>query len=143
MPYDYLGDIAIADVAFRAWAPSLDEAFVAAGDALMNVMVGDLDSIQPRTQRSIHLNGETVEELLFDFLQELIYYKDAERLLLRVEEVEIHGRGGVLRLSAEAVGESIAADRHDLIADVKAVTLHRFQLEEADDGWQSVVVVDI
>ena len=143
MPYDYLGDIAIADVAFRAWASSMEEAFVAAGEALMNVMVTNLDSIQPRTQRTIRLDGDTAEGLLFDFLQELIYYKDAERLLLRVEEVEIHARGGILRLCAEAVGEPVTAGRHDLIADVKAVTLHRFQLEETGDGWQSVVVVDI
>ena len=42
MPYEYLEDVATADIAFRAWEPTLEGVFVAAADATMNVMVEDL-----------------------------------------------------------------------------------------------------
>jgi len=29
------------------------------------------------------------------------------------------------------------------VVDVKAVTLHRFSVESADDGWEAFVILDI
>ena len=37
-----LEDLAAADVAFQAWGTNLEETFIAAADATMNVMVEDL-----------------------------------------------------------------------------------------------------
>ena len=44
---------------------------------------------------------------------------------------------------SEMRGEEIVPDRHDLIVDVKAVTLHRYRVEETPDGWESTVILDI
>lgn len=84
MPYKFLEDIAIADIAFKAWGKDLEEAFTAAADATMNVMVEELDSIRPREKREIKLENSKLDMLLFNFLQEFIYYKDSEQLMLRV-----------------------------------------------------------
>lgn len=73
MPYQFLEDIAIADIAFSAWGKDLEETFIAAADATMNVMVEDLDSIQPLEKREFRLQNEALDMLLFDLLQELIY----------------------------------------------------------------------
>ena len=80
---------------------------------------------------------------LFDFLNDLIYYKDAELLLLRVPEVEIDPGREPFVLRARAVGEALDPDRHHTRVDVKAVTLHKFSLEQADGGWTAFVVLDI
>ena len=143
MPYEYLDDMATADAAFRAWAATLGEMFVAAAEAMMGVMVGELDSIAKRQRRKIVLTQSDVEMLLFDFLQELIYYKDAEHLLLRVRRVEVAEQGEVLALRAEAEGEKIDARRHELVVDVKAVTMHRFEVGQTARGWEATVVVDV
>ncbi|NTU48413.1 MAG: archease, partial [Syntrophobacteraceae bacterium] len=45
MPYEFLDDIATADVAFQAWGKTLEEMFVSACEATINVMVSDLASI--------------------------------------------------------------------------------------------------
>jgi SHS2 domain-containing protein len=81
--------------------------------------------------------------LLFDFLQELIYFKDAERLLLRVRDVRIEERDRNYFLKAETAGEPLDAARHHQRADVKAVTLHGFSVKKVDDGWQARVLLDI
>jgi SHS2 domain-containing protein len=81
--------------------------------------------------------------LLFEFLQELIYYKDAEKLLLRVDELDIREEGRHHVLKGAALGEKLDPGRHHQRADVKAVTLHRFQLEKTERGWEVLVILDI
>jgi SHS2 domain-containing protein len=143
MPYRYLEDIALADAAFEAWAPSLEELIVAAADATINVMVEDPDTIRPLVSRTISLGPEKVDMLLYGLLQELVYFKDAEQLLLRIEKVGITSGPGGYSLSAEAHGEKLDPNRHSLASDVKAVTLHRFSVTEIPSGWRAFVILDI
>ena len=143
MPYKFLEEIGIADIAFEAVGHDLPELFRDAADATMNVMIDNLDAIEPRETRNIELSNEKIDMLLFDFLQELIYFKDAERLLLRTREVRIDERDQKCFLKAEAAGEPLDAARHHQRADVKAVTLHDFSVEKEDGGWKARVLLDI
>ena len=143
MPYHYLEDIGTADIAFEATGRDLAELFSDAADATMNVMIDNLDAIEPRKTRHIELSSDGIEMLLFDFLQELIYFKDAERLLLRVRDVPIEERDEKYFLKAKAAGEPLDAARHYQRADVKAVTLHDFSVEKENGGWKARVLLDI
>ena len=89
MPYEYLEEIGTADIAFEATGRDLPELFRDAADATTNVMIDNIEAIQPRETRQIELSNDKLDMLLFDFLQELIFLKDAERLLLRMREVQI------------------------------------------------------
>jgi SHS2 domain-containing protein len=143
VPYQYLPDIAIADVAFKAWASTLEELFRAAADATMNVMVGELDAIVERETRPIQAQETEPDMLLFQMLQELIFFKDAEQLLLRISRIEVRRQEAGYELTAEARGERLDPARHDLIVDVKAVTLHRFRVAQTPHGWEAEVILDI
>lgn len=143
MPYRYLDEISIADIAFEAWGESLEETFMASADATLNVMVEELDAIRPLVTREIRLENEALDLLLFDMLQEMIYYKDAQRLLLRIKGLEIRKGEGDYFLQAVAAGEEIDPGRHPLRLDVKAVTLHRFALVKDDRGWKATAILDV
>lgn len=143
MPYEFLDDLAVADVQFRAWGRDPEEVFRCAADATMNVMIEDLATIEPRKRRHLALENEALDMLLFDLLQEIIYYKDAELLLLRVASLRIEQNTGGYRLEAEAAGEILDPERHAQGVDVKAVTLHRFSLEHDERGWNAEVILDI
>ena len=143
MPYEFLEDIATADIAFHAWGDGIEETFRAAADATMNVMVEELDSIQPREKREMQLDNDALDLLLFNFLQEFIYYKDSERLLLRPDKIVIQRKEGHYTLKASGLGERIDPSRHRLRVDVKAVTLHRFSLQKTGSGWKASVILDI
>jgi protein archease len=140
MPYKYLEDIGTADIAFEATGRDLPELFTSAADATMNVMIENLDTIEPRC---IELKNDEIDMLLFDFLQELIYFKDADRLLLRVREIRIDKGDGACSLKATTAGEPLDAGRHQQRADVKAVTLHDFRVEKTEGGWKAVAILDI
>jgi SHS2 domain-containing protein len=144
MPWRYLDDRAIADVAFSATGGTLEELFRSSVDALLNAMVADLASILPRESLSIDLSADGVEMLLFKLLQEVIARKDVEGLLLRMDTVQIRESPGlpVVTLSGVMKGERIDPVRHDLTADVKAVTLYRYRVEAVQEGWEAEVVLD-
>lgn len=140
MPYEFRDDIARADVAFDAAGSDLKELFVSAGLALENVQVSDLSDVHTREMKLVEVQGEDVEKLLHNFLQELIFYRDAELLLfgeIEIEEIdETH-------LKAVLHGERIDMEKHELGVEVKAVTWHMFEVEETGDGWRATVVLDV
>jgi len=143
MPYRYLEEIGTADIAFEATGRDLPELFSDAADATTNVMIDNIEAIQARETRQIKVSNDKLDMLLFDFLQELIFLKDAERLLLRIQEVQIDHRDKMYIVKATAGGETLDAERHHQRADVKAVTLHNFVVEQTDDGWKARVLLDI
>jgi len=150
VPYHYLDDVATADIAFEAYGQSKEELFIAAADALMNVMVDDLETIAERLWREVSVEAETIEMLLFQFLQEFIYYKDAEQLLLRAARMRFKeqkglpaGQAGMWMVIARAYGEMLDPKKHPLNVDVKAVTMHQFAVSEDQGQWKAMVVLDI
>jgi len=143
MPYHYLEEIGTADIAFEATGRDLPELFRDAADATVNVMIDNIDAIHPVETRQIELSNDKLDMLLFDFLQELIFLKDAERLLLRIRKVQIAERDENYFVEATAEGEPLDTERHLQRADVKAVTLHDFSVEQIDGGWKARVLLDI
>ena len=143
MPYNFLEDIGTADIAFEATGHDLPELFRDAADATMNVMIDNLEAIEPRDTRQIELSNDKLDMLLFDLLQELIFLKDAERLLLRIREIQIGEGDQTYFVKATAEGEPLDAERHHQRADVKAVTFHDFSVQRTESGWKAQVLLDI
>jgi SHS2 domain-containing protein len=143
MPYEFLEDIATADIAFHAWGTDLEEVFKSAGDAVINTMIDNLDAIALTETRTFELEDDALDLLLFNFLQEFVYYKDSALLLLRAQQVDISQTESIYHLKAITQGESLDRDRHHQRVDVKAVTLHQFRLEKTDTGWMAQVILDI
>jgi SHS2 domain-containing protein len=143
MPYRFLEDIATADVAFAAAGATREELFAACAEALLTVMVENPEAVEPRETLALTLEHAELDLLLFAFLQEFVFYKDARRLLLRVADLSLSSAEGGFTLAAQLVGEPIDPARHHLGVDVKAVTLHRFRVEETAAGWEATVVLDV
>lgn len=141
--YEYLEELATADIAFRATGDTLEEVFRAAADATLNVMIEDLESVEKKEARECLLRNGELDLLLFDFLQEIIFFKDSEQLLLRAEKLEISEKGDEHLLHAILKGETLDPEKHAQRVDVKAVTLHRFELKRNERGWEATVILDI
>jgi len=143
MPYRHLDDIAIADAAFEVRGPSLEALFRDAVDALLSVMVENPEAVAARESRPVRLEADALDLLLHAFLEEVVYYKDAECILLRSGTCGIIERENRFQLEAIMTGEAIDPERHELNVDVKAVTFHRLGIRREEDGWLATFVVDI
>ena len=107
MPFEFLNEIATADVAFQAWGETVEEMFISAAEATMNVMVANLEKIERRERREIEISSDALDMLLFNLLQEIIFLKDAEQLLLRIENADIEYEDGLYFVKATGWGEQI------------------------------------
>src|SRR4051794_24591297 len=70
-----------ADLGLRIRAATADELFAEAGRALLSIVVDNPDAVRPIQTRDIQIAGAAIDYLLFDWLTELLYAFDAERLL--------------------------------------------------------------
>ena len=141
MPYSFKDDIAVADVAFEATGATLDEVFRDCAAAVTATMVKDASVLKPRVARKLELKAGTTEQLLHDFLEELVFVKDAHLLLFGRTEVRVHPDGKSLK--AVLFGEKLDPKRHELLVDVKAVTWHGFSLAKRAGGWTATGVLDV
>jgi SHS2 domain-containing protein len=143
MPYRFLEHVAIADVAFEAEERTLPELLRSSALALTDTMIANRERMEWDTTRFFDIEAPDPEMLLYRFLQELVFYKDAERLLFRDFEPEIVQEVPWMVLRVKAYGEVIDPDKHELLADVKAVSLHKFTVRKIGSGWRVEAVLDV
>ncbi len=139
--YIFLDDIATADVAIESRGDTLEELFTASAMATFEVMA-DISSIQSKTSNVLHLEHSEIDGLLFDWLAELIYLKDAESILFSKYDLKI-SKDKNYQLDAEIFGEKINQSKHDLRCDVKAITFHLFEVYEKKGKWISRFILDL
>ena len=128
-----------ADLGLRIRANDLQGLFSEAGRALFSVMVANFDDIRPLEKMTFRIEGDQRDELLRDWLAELLYAFHGERMLLARFDVQLQPAG----LQATAWGEPIDTDRHEIDAELKAITYHGLKVERDDQGnWLAEVIVD-
>ncbi len=141
--FKFLEKQVVADVAFEAYGKNPDELFSNAALATMEIMVNTA-AVEPKLKKIIKLQSKDMKNLLIDFLNEIIYYKDAEQIFLSKFDVKIKQKDdGVWLLTAEISGEPLNYKKHQLRADVKAATHNLLELKQEGKKWTAKVVLDI
>ncbi len=132
-----------ADVMFSVHEKTLDDLFRTAALACFDVMA-DPSTVQDKVYRQVSVRGENVADLLFNFLQEIIYLKDADGLVFcSVDHLEVQQDNEHYGISCVVRGDVINAKKQTLRNDVKAVTLHQFVVEQRGNEWYAQVILDI
>lgn len=129
-----------SEIGFRATGATLEEAFANAGKALFQVMT-DIDRLDQETSRDIHVESESLEALLYDFIDELIYLSQAEELLCRAFDLGITEKGGRYVLTGVAHGQQIGEQVR--LQEVKAPTYSDMQITEGEAGWVIEMYLDV
>ena len=140
MTFRFLPDVALADIAFEAEGVTVGQLFESCARAMTDIMV-DPKTLKPKVTRNFSVGSGDLDNLLYDFLTELIIAKDVDSLLFKEFKVAVDAEKGTLAASAR--GEAIDRERHSLRNDVKAVTMHMFGVKRAGRGWKATVVLDI
>ncbi|KAB1198745.1 MULTISPECIES: archease [Haloferax] len=127
-----------ADVAVEADAPTLGGVFAAVADGLAAAMCDEIPETGERF--SLSVRAESLEAVLFDYLDQLIYERDVRGVLPVAHEADVNQTGDEWVVEASARGvpfEDVEA------RDVKAVTYSEMRLEATDEGWEAYVVFDV
>ena len=142
--FRFLEDVALADAAFEASGETLAELFSAAARAVIETMANPA-TVAVRWSQTVELQEGTLETLLFEWLSSIVYFKDAEGVVYHDVSVDVRheGTSKPWRLTGNLRGEPVDYRRHDLHADVKAVTKHLYDVRHDGTRWVARVVLDI
>ena len=128
-----------ADAGLRVEATTLEALFADAGRGLFSLMVSDARAVHANRTVSFEIGASALDELLYDWLNELVYIFETQSLVLSGFEVVIEGTA--LRAKAEAA--PLDAERHGLGNEIKAVTYHGLRVKQEKGRWMAEVIVDI
>jgi protein archease len=129
-----------ADLGLRVRAGTLEELLAEAGRGLLAMIVANPASVRPVQTKTIELPIGEPSLLLFDWLTELLYTFESDKLLLGEFDVRINGG----QLTGACRGERMDASRHEMDHEVKAITYHGLNVsQDADGSWSGEVIVDI
>ena len=117
-----------ANAGVRAWGPTRATAFAQAAQGVLALIVKP-EEVAEREHREVRAQGQSPEQLLFNWITECLYVHEIEGFVVRRVEVDacsatvVHG---VLH------GEELDTGRHRLGTIVKAATMDHLSVTERD-----------
>lgn len=131
-----------ADVAADLTGRTLGELFQAAAQALTDTMT-EIARVQPLVTQSVTLESESLEDLLVDWLNELLYRFEVQNLLVSDASVAVQQAGVRWHVRATVAGEPFDPARHPARVLVKSATYHGLSVAHDAHGWRARIVLDI
>jgi SHS2 domain-containing protein len=128
-----------ADIGVVATGNSLREAFTNTASGLFSIMT-ETDKVEKRDALPFSAEGDNLENLLINWLNELIYLQEIN---------DFFGKEVVIKefveksLKGEIWGEKIDRNRHILGTEIKAVTYHNLEIRDKNGNWMIKVIFDI
>ena len=120
-PYDIVEHT--ADVGIKAYGDSIEEAFANAAKGMFD-LITDNSNIDSIGEYLIELEADNLEELLVDWLSELLFLHGAHNLVFGFFDVKIKDK----KLSARVKGEEYNLEKHGMGVEIKAVTYHMLEV---------------
>ena len=139
--YKFLEDVAIADIAYEAYGKDWNKLFENAALAIFELSA-DLKTVDAKQKLEINLENENIENLLYDFLSEILFLKDSKYMVFKKVQVKIK-EGKKHKLKSVLEGDTINPKKQHLENDIKAVTMHMFKVEKTKNSWKATIVLDI
>ncbi len=128
-----------ADLGVEITGASQEEVYAGAAGALFDLLT-DLSSVRESEERTLTVEGEGPDDLLVNFLRELLYSWNGEGFLMkRCTVLEAAPR----RLTAVLRGETYDPARHRIRMEIKAATYHQASIRRTAAGWMGRVVFDV
>jgi len=140
--FQFLEEIALSDIAFEAEGESVEEVFRGATQAILETMANPT-TVSGGWERAIERSDVDPSALLFDWLSEVVYWKDAAGVVFREAPLTLMREGDVWLLRARLIGAPVDQQAQELHADVKGVTKHLYELKQTGGCWKVTVVLDV
>ena len=131
-----------ADVAADLTGRSVDELFLFAAQALTDTIT-DIRTVQPVVTQSVTLEAHSPEDLLVDWLNELLYRFEVQNVLFSDGAVTVREVGERWHLAARITGEPFEPTRHPSRVQVKSATYHGLNVTHTSGTWNARIVFDV
>lgn len=130
----------VTDAYIEAEGSTLEEAFENAARALVDTMI-DIHNIECIRKVSIDTSGSDLEELLYNWLEEILLKLVVDRLALKDFKVKIV-KNANYKLHGEAYGEKLDLKKHNYKVEIKGVTYHLMEIKK-DSKYKVRFILDL
>ncbi|MCD5411433.1 archease [Thermodesulfovibrionales bacterium] len=130
------------DAGIKVYGKTCEEAFVNAGMGMYS-LITDVEKINEKQDVKINVKGDSIEELLVGYLNELIFQVDAYGFIGRRIQVDAFGLRPSASLKMRVYGEDFDHNRHEQTLLLKAATYHNLRVEKVNNRWEIEVIFDI
>lgn len=125
-----------ADVGIKAYGKTLSEAFENAAKGMFDIIT-DKSEIENIGQYDIELETDNLEQLLVDWLSELLFLNTANNIVFGFFKVELDEKKN--KLSAKVFGEKFDLSKHKVGTEIKAVTYHILEVNNKKPYYVQVL----
>ena len=144
-PFEFLEHT--ADVLVRAYGATIEEALANVALGMFEIMT-DTSRVEPKIAVDVRVCGYDLENLVYRWLEELLYYHDVHGYVFSKFEItplseDIVEGDKMICINARVYGEVFDRDKHEPRTVVKAVTYHNMRIQKHDHEWSIDVVFDI
>ncbi len=126
-----------ADIGIIAYGKRVEEIFENAAYGMFDTMV-DLKDVYPVGKYKVKVESPTLDDLLVDYLSELLYVYSVEFFVMCDFNVIIHEKDDGYLLSGVALGEPLNKEKHKIKVEIKAVTYHELEIN-LKEGYAKVL----
>ncbi|MDF0643721.1 MAG: archease [Nitrospira sp.] len=140
--FRFLDDVALADMAFEADGDSVEALFAGATRALLTTLA-DPATVGSSWERAIERRDADLPQLLFDWLSDIVYWKDAAGVVFHDAPLALAREEEQWVLKARLIGAPVDRETQELHNDVKGVTKHLYALRQVHGHWTVRVVLDV
>jgi SHS2 domain-containing protein len=127
-----------SDVKFQAFGKTIEEMFENSFFALKQSICGK-SKIKTSKEKLIKVQGKDYETLLYNFLEEIIYFLEADNFICgEVKDIKIVG----FKMSANLRGDKLS--NYNFTDNIKAVTYHDMfvKKDKEKNQWVCQVLLD-
>ncbi len=128
-----------ADIGIDVFGDTLQDLFSNAGFALFDIIT-DLSTVECKVKHSLNIIGIDKEQLLVNWLSELLFLHDVKNLLFKNFDIS---QLSDYQLNADVSGEVFDEKRHIIKTEVKAVTHHNLSIIQKDQQWKARIIFDL
>lgn len=125
-----------ADIGIKAYGDNLSEAFAHAAKGMFDIIT-DSSKIESKGEYQIELSADELDQLLVDWLDELLYLQGAENLVFGEFNVSVDEEKEMI--SATVSGEEFDTEKHKIGMEIKAVTYHMLEVHKGDPCFVKVL----
>jgi SHS2 domain-containing protein len=112
-----------ADIGLKAFGKTISDAFKNAAIGMFDIIT-DQSSIDIIGQYNINLKADDQEQLLVDWLSDLLFLHSAKNLVFGKFDITVYGSS----LTAQIFGEEFDDKKHQKGVEIKAVTYHMLEV---------------
>ena len=130
-----------ADIRIEVYGKNLEDLFLNAADGLGKLLTGSIKVSDSQIEKILALESDSFDDLLVDWLREILFLFNSERFILRKASLKI-SEG--ISLDSTLFGSILdpSLELEDGL-EIKGVTYHGLLLEEGFDGFVAQVIFDI